>query len=797
MIFKPVLALFLACAIQVCAQSGNEWPIPHNIGHTGFSPTTVLKPPLKVKWCTLVANLISGESGNGPVVAGGKVVIQGHNQHLVCLDAETGELLWRTSIPQAEYPYKWHFFPCIAQGKVYAVFSVRGDTAANGIRCFDLNTGDLVWKKDAGIISTFRMKDSPQYSNGRIYLHSLRDVNQSTVAQNNFNFKSQVQAWDAATGDTLWTYTVWDNIPNGTTSNPGEVNPALCVAGDTIFASCGAKDAGGRTVALRPDGSLIWEGTAYHVDNYTGNIQYTGDKLLVLSAYSGSSTIRALNPVNGAHIYTSGAGSSYSKISALMNGKGWNRGYGAAPRSFNLATGASSVACRLIPGDAYNSGCSAPRTANGYIYSGFGGAVGQNDFSKLYAWDDTGNPAWWMPTTPEAVAAGMDGHVCQDVAIAYDKMYWITNMSGEVFCFESDTRTASSIQAIWQPDTLEQYWFGQVRAVVSFTDGSSDTTVTACRFTNLDTNQCLLRTEGAVYATAPGTALIRVERYGLADTAGIPIAPSKSILDTPIFVRRINFQASWKPFEYGWLVDNGGGYTAAKGYGWVQPADLQVAREDRRGNFLLRSFVLTANGGTTVTQYKIDAPDGDYIIRLAMGDNAWGGSTYCFTAYGSDTLCTISRTGNETATDTISVTGGNGITLTVAGFINYIVLVSANAGSQFCTLVDDEYGCPGSVQGPPVEAPSAVRALEVSPNPFNPEVRIRFALLEKGRVTLKIYDIDGKPVRTLASGECSAGHRVFSWNGRDNAGRPLSSGIYLVRLTANGHETVAKIQLLK
>jgi outer membrane protein assembly factor BamB len=786
------LSILMLAAILLYGQTANEWPIPHNIGHTGFSPTTVLKPPLRVKWCTLVAGLISGESGNGPVVAEGKVVIQGHAQNLVCLDAETGELQWRTSISSL-FPRKWHFFPCIAQGKVYAVFSVRGDPVANGIRCFDLNTGDLIWKKDAGIISTFRMKDSPQYSKGKVFLHSLRDVNQTTEAQNNYNFKSQVQAWDAVTGDTLWTYTVWDNIPNGTTNNPGEVNPALCVVRDTIFASCGAKDAGGRTVALDLDGNLIWQSTAYHVDNYTGNIQYTGDKLLVLSAYSGSATIRALNPVNGALIYTSGAGSSYSKVSALMNGLAWNRRYGGAPRSFNLATGAASVACRLIPGDSYNSGCSAPRTANGYIYSGFGGARGSADISKLYAWDEQGNPVWWFPTTPEAVAAGMDGHVCQDVAIANDKMYWITNMSGEVFCFESDTRTMSSIKAVWEPDTLEQYWFGQVKAVVSFTDGSSDTTVVSCQFTNLDTIRASLRVEGAVYAKNTGTALIRVERYGLADTARIPVAPSKAITDTPVYVKRINFQAGWKPLKYGWLADNGAAYSPIMGFGWTNTADIQVARSDRLGNELLKSFVLTRNA----TTFHIDAPDGDYIIRLAMGDNAWGGSTECYTAFGSDTLCAIARTGNETATDTIHVTGGAGIDLTVKGFLNYIVLVSMNGAADFCTLVDDEYGCPGSGLTTPDESGPIVRSLAAFPNPFNPDIRIRFSLMEKTSMTLIIYDIDGKPVRTLASDEHPAGQGIYYWNGRDDEGRPLSSGIYLVRLWVKGRASSAKIHLIK
>lgn len=773
-----IVILIALMAAFVTAQSSSEWPIPHNIGHTGFSPTTVLQPPFKVKWTTYVAGLISGESGNGPVVAEGKVLIQGHYQNLVCLDAETGELLWRTSITQSEYPYKWHFYPCIADGRAYAVFSVRGDTAANGIRAFNLNTGELIWKKDAGFISSFRMKDSPQYSNGKVFLHSVRDVNHANLTSP--DFKSQVQAWDAATGDTLWTFTVWDSIPSKNTSNPGEVNPSLCVVGDTVFASCGAAGSGGRTVALTLDGGLIWDDTAYHVDNYTGNIQYTGDKLLVLSAYGGANSMRALNARTGALVYSSSAVSSYSKVSALMNGKGWNRGYGAAPGSFDLATGVGSSGTRTITGDGYGSGCSAPRAANGNIFVGFGGPVGQNDIPKLYAWNEAGDPAWWFPT-PDTSAIR---HVCQDVAIAYDKMYWLTNGTGQVFCFESDTRTMASVKAIWEPDTLEQYWFGKVKAVVSFTDGSKDTTVVSCKMSNLDTNQCLLRVEGAVYAKKLGTALIRVERYGMADTARIPVMASKSILDTPVFVRRINFQASWKPFMYGWLVDNGGGYSAAQGYGWVRPQDLQVAREDRLGNYLLRSFLLTANSGATATPYKIDAPDGHYIIRLAMGDNAWGGATYCYTVYNGDTLCTISRTGNQTATDTLHVTGGQGITLTVAGFINYIVLVSMNGSDQFCDLVDDFYGCPGTaIEKQPVTTAGA--SLGIAPNPFNRSTLIT----GKGIASnIMIFDIHGSRVASFAPAQGG-----YLWNALS-----CPAGVYMVvAKTAEGRTLCRKVTLMK
>lgn len=804
-----IMLLFLAALVM--PQGSNEWPIPHNIGHTGFSPTSVLKPPFKVKWKTKVPLLISGESGNGPVVAEGKVVILGHSQQLVCLDAKTGELVWRYSIPQPEFYYRWHFYPCIAHGKVYAVFSVRGDTAANGIRCLDLNTGELLWKRDAGIISTFRMKDSPQYSKGKVFLHSLRDVNRSTVAQADFNFKSQVQAWDAVTGDSLWTYTMRDSIPGGRTKEPGEVNPALCVVGDTLFASCGVAGAGGRTVALTQNGGLIWSDTAYHVDNYVGNIQYTGDKLIIL----GKQGTYALNPRNGARIYTA-VGCSYSKVAAIMNDKYWLRGYGGTPVSYNLNTGGALLSCKTITGDAYGSGCSAPRAANGYIYSGMGNPAGNfgafcavNDFPKLYAWDEQGNPVWWF-STPDSLFGSTFGqgrirNGCQAVAIANDNLFWISNLDGWVYCFENDTRVISSHKAICLPETLEQYRWGDVRAVTSYTDGSKDTTSTGCLFSNLDASRAVVRVEGIVYALNPGTALVQVNRFGVLDTARIPIIPSKALLDSPVFIRRINFQnVAWYPFKYGWLADKGTPYTPAQRYGWLNVTcphtPLSVGNSGlNSSNFLLQSYVFKLVAGVTQPiQYKVDAPNGDYIIRIGMGYNSYGVTWYNWTTFAGDTICRKpAGVGNAVCTDTIHVTGGAGITLTVNGAICYLVICSAGKGLDICKVADDGYNCGGTqVEGPATTGDSP-QALFVSPNPFNPETEVRFVLETHRLITLKVYDIHGKAVRSLLSGHFGAGKHAQVWNGRDDAGHALSSGVYAIRLTGKGISKIVRVQLLK
>ncbi|MDH5270869.1 MAG: T9SS type A sorting domain-containing protein [Candidatus Krumholzibacteria bacterium] len=84
------------------------------------------------------------------------------------------------------------------------------------------------------------------------------------------------------------------------------------------------------------------------------------------------------------------------------------------------------------------------------------------------------------------------------------------------------------------------------------------------------------------------------------------------------------------------------------------------------------------------------------------------------------------------------------------------------------------------------------------PNPFNPSMTITFDVPEGGdNVTVEIFDITGRRVRTLANGNFSAGPQQATWNGIDNRGVPAPSGIYLCHVKARGFEDTRKISLVK
>jgi hypothetical protein len=83
------------------------------------------------------------------------------------------------------------------------------------------------------------------------------------------------------------------------------------------------------------------------------------------------------------------------------------------------------------------------------------------------------------------------------------------------------------------------------------------------------------------------------------------------------------------------------------------------------------------------------------------------------------------------------------------------------------------------------------------PNPFNPMTRIDFALDASARAALAIYDVRGQQIRTLVQGSLPAGPHSVRWDGRDDRGRVVASGIYTVQLTADGRVRRQKAVLLK
>src|SRR5262249_9804888 len=83
------------------------------------------------------------------------------------------------------------------------------------------------------------------------------------------------------------------------------------------------------------------------------------------------------------------------------------------------------------------------------------------------------------------------------------------------------------------------------------------------------------------------------------------------------------------------------------------------------------------------------------------------------------------------------------------------------------------------------------------PNPFNPQTTIAFSIATRAATHLAIYDVNGALVRTLANEMRAAGPYRITWDGRDDGGRVVASGVYFYKLSAGGFTQTKKMVLLK
>ena len=87
--------------------------------------------------------------------------------------------------------------------------------------------------------------------------------------------------------------------------------------------------------------------------------------------------------------------------------------------------------------------------------------------------------------------------------------------------------------------------------------------------------------------------------------------------------------------------------------------------------------------------------------------------------------------------------------------------------------------------------PSGFSLLPNYPNPFNPETTLVFSVPTSANVELTVYDGAGQKVRTLLKGWSTEGDRVIRWDGRDDSGEEMSSGVYVGHLRVEGGESLA------
>ncbi len=244
-----------------------------------------------------------------------------------------------------------------------------------------------------------------------------------------------------------------------------------------------------------------------------------------------------------------------------------------------------------------------------------------------------------------------------------------------------------------------------------------------------------------------------------------------------------------------------------------------VTRLDPWGRSLVYSTFLTGEG--TESGYGIAVDDSgrawvagftdspDFPVTLGSFDEVHGGERDIF-------LCALDSTGGELLYSTYI--GGLesdyawDLALGPQGRVYYTGYsrspdYPATGGAFQEALAGDEDAiiamlAPGHqvpVAGGPERrnGPAGFRLFQNWSNPFNASTRIRFELSDPGPVFLEIFNASGQRVRRLTHGRYPAGEHVLSWDGRDDAGRQVTSGMYLCRLDYDGQRQAIKMMLIR
>ncbi len=104
---------------------------------------------------------------------------------------------------------------------------------------------------------------------------------------------------------------------------------------------------------------------------------------------------------------------------------------------------------------------------------------------------------------------------------------------------------------------------------------------------------------------------------------------------------------------------------------------------------------------------------------------------------------------------------------------------------------------PTSIAGNGVDRQLTYQLVNNYPNPFNPTTTIRFQIPQPEHVTITVYDILGRQVNKLINGLYKAGSHQVHWNGKNERGQSVASGLYIYRIKAGNFMQSKKMLLLK
>ncbi len=205
-------------------------------------------------------------------------------------------------------------------------------------------------------------------------------------------------------------------------------------------------------------------------------------------------------------------------------------------------------------------------------------------------------------------------------------------------------------------------------------------------------------------------------------------------------------------------------------------------------------------GSPAVSPNPVDVP-GNVVLTATVTDSLRGSGPVTGAEWSAGTAAAPAGTG----TPLHGAWGG--VTVTVRDTLD-ATLLTPPSDTIWIRAVDGDgnwgeaYALAVTLRGdftavPFAPIPIAFRLYGNSPNPFNPVTTIRYDLPREARIDMRIYSPSGRLVRRLVSTNERPGTHVRTWDGRNDAGRDVSSGVYLLRLEAGTDRAVQKMMLIR
>lgn len=232
--------------------------------------------------------------------------------------------------------------------------------------------------------------------------------------------------------------------------------------------------------------------------------------------------------------------------------------------------------------------------------------------------------------------------------------------------------------------------------------------------------------------------------------------------------------------------------------GTIGPEYFLVENRQRRGydTTLTSSGLLiwhiddTVSSGNNRPWYPPNSPStGHYKVALVQADNLFQLEKNLNSGNSGDPYpgSTVNRNFHASSAPNSNGYAGAGSLVQVTNVSNSGDTMTADFTVQAPTDVDDGI----------FNRPKNFQLAQNYPNPFNPATVIAYTLEKSGAVELEIFNLLGEKVKTLVSGHQGAGLHQKSWDGRDESGRAVSSGLYLYRLRLEKFAETKKMMLVR